>query len=161
MCLTLSELFDCISFNLNKYKIDFSSIGRCGSRERDTTVEWADGVVKLLLNGRCIHIHIPAVHTKGTQNICITFIQCCTNVEDVGPTLYKSYTNVCVYWVGSWQNDKVNLSKQNSTVTVRSILFAPSLNLVYDNGNTFVYKAIFLIGWSDKVTNWHLSDRRY
>ena len=32
-----------------------------------------------------------------TQNICITFIQCWTNVEDVGPTLYKCYTNVC--WV--------------------------------------------------------------
>ena len=29
-----------------------------------------------------------------TQNICITFIQCWTNVEDVGPTLYKCYTNV-------------------------------------------------------------------
>ena len=29
-----------------------------------------------------------------TKNICITFIQCWTNVEDVGPTLYKCYTNV-------------------------------------------------------------------
>ena len=28
------------------------------------------------------------------QNIFITFIQCWTNVEDVGPTLYKCYTNV-------------------------------------------------------------------
>ena len=28
------------------------------------------------------------------QNICITFVQCWTNVEDVGPTLYKFYTNV-------------------------------------------------------------------
>ena len=32
--------------------------------------------------------------TQLTQNICITFIQCWTNVEDVGPTLYKCYTNV-------------------------------------------------------------------
>ena len=32
-----------------------------------------------------------------TQNICITFVQCWTNVFDVGPTLYKCYTNVlCV-----------------------------------------------------------------
>ena len=31
---------------------------------------------------------IPPQHT---QNICITFIQCWTNVEDVGPTLYKCY----------------------------------------------------------------------
>ena len=25
---------------------------------------------------------------------CMTFVQCWTNVEDVGPTLYKCYTNV-------------------------------------------------------------------
>ena len=31
---------------------------------------------------------------QQTQNICITFIQCWTNVEDVGPTLYKCFTNV-------------------------------------------------------------------
>ena len=33
------------------------------------------------------------------QNICITVVQCWTNVEDVRPTLYKCYTNVCVCWV--------------------------------------------------------------
>ena len=27
-------------------------------------------------------------------NICITFVQCWTNGEDVGPTLYKCYTSV-------------------------------------------------------------------
>ena len=31
---------------------------------------------------------------RQKQNICITFIQCWSNVEDVGPTLYKCYTNV-------------------------------------------------------------------
>ena len=44
---------------------------------------------------------------QQTQNICITCIQCWTNVEDAGPTLYKCYTNVLrllrilytfVYW---------------------------------------------------------------
>ena len=34
------------------------------------------------------------VLTKQTQNVCITFIQCWTNVENVGPTLYKCYANV-------------------------------------------------------------------
>ena len=29
-----------------------------------------------------------------TQNICITFVQSWANVEDVGPALYKCYTNV-------------------------------------------------------------------
>ena len=32
--------------------------------------------------------------SKQTQNICITFAQRRPNVFDVGPTLYKSYTNV-------------------------------------------------------------------
>ena len=42
------------------------------------------------------------VYTQQTQNICITFIQCWTNVEDVGPTLYKCYTNVlCSRWTGA------------------------------------------------------------
>ena len=29
-----------------------------------------------------------------SKHICIAFIQCWTNVEDIGPTLYKCYTNV-------------------------------------------------------------------
>ena len=37
--------------------------------------------------------------TQQTQNICKTFIQRRPNVFDVGPTLYKCYTNVCVSWV--------------------------------------------------------------
>ena len=32
--------------------------------------------------------------TQQTQNICITFVQRRPNVFDVGPTLYKCYTNV-------------------------------------------------------------------
>ena len=32
--------------------------------------------------------------SQQTQNICIMFVQCWTNVEDAGPTLYKCYTNV-------------------------------------------------------------------
>ena len=37
--------------------------------------------------------------SRKTQNICITFVQCWTNVFDVGPTLYKCYTNVFVFSV--------------------------------------------------------------
>ena len=32
--------------------------------------------------------------SQRRQNICITFVQCRPNVEDVEPTLYKCYTNV-------------------------------------------------------------------
>ena len=39
---------------------------------------------------------------QQTQNICITFIQCRPNVFDVGPILYKCYTNVlCLLGVSS------------------------------------------------------------
>ena len=36
--------------------------------------------------------------SQQIQNTCITFIQRWPNVFDVGPTLYKCYTHVCVYW---------------------------------------------------------------
>ena len=35
--------------------------------------------------------------SRKTQNICITFVQCWTNVFNVGPTLYKCYTNVLFF----------------------------------------------------------------
>ena len=37
------------------------------------------------------------VHSQQTQNICITHIQCWTNVEDVGPTLLVRQQNA-QYW---------------------------------------------------------------
>ena len=41
------------------------------------------------------------MYTKQTQNICITFVECWTNVEDVGGTLWKFYTNVLYLLQGS------------------------------------------------------------
>ena len=38
---------------------------------------------------------------QWTQNICITFVQRWTNVEDVGSTMYKCYTNVSRL-LGQW-----------------------------------------------------------
>ena len=38
-------------------------------------------------------VYVP----KETQNICMTFIQRWTNVEDVGPALDKCYTNVLCF----------------------------------------------------------------
>ena len=33
---------------------------------------------------------------QQTQNICITFLQCWTNAEDVGPALYKCSNILCL-----------------------------------------------------------------
>ena len=39
---------------------------------------------------------------QQAQNICITFVQCWTNVEDIGPMLYKCYANVlCLLGIAS------------------------------------------------------------
>ena len=35
-----------------------------------------------------------SIVSQQTQNICITFVQRRPNVFDVGPTLYKCYTNI-------------------------------------------------------------------
>ena len=50
--------------------------------------------VDLLFIVTASQMYGPAHTSQQTQNICITFAQCRTNVEDVGPTLYKCYTNV-------------------------------------------------------------------
>ena len=47
--------------------------------------------------------------TQQKQNICITFIQRRPNVFDVGPTLYKCYTNICVCWDIQQRHDVVHI----------------------------------------------------
>ena len=48
---------------------------------------------------------------QQTQNFCITFIQRRSNVFDVGPTLYKCYTNVlCLLGYGRCNLIFTNLS---------------------------------------------------
>ena len=43
----------------------------------------------------CVYVGL----SQQTKNICITFIQRRLNVFDVGPTLYKCYTNIlCLLW---------------------------------------------------------------
>ena len=64
--------------------------------------------------------------TQQTQNICIAFVQCWSNVEDVGPTLYKCYTNVLCFlgkYINHWSANKArNVS-----------LPPPSVDLTYSH----------------------------
>ena len=41
-----------------------------------------------------VALNINLCPSPVSTNICITFVQCWSNVEDVGPALYKCYTNV-------------------------------------------------------------------
>ena len=45
--------------------------------------------IESLLTVKRVSAHLS--HLQETQNICITFVQCWANVEDVGPTLYKCF----------------------------------------------------------------------
>ena len=47
-------------------------------------------------------IQTQMVITQQKQNICTTFVQ--RRPNDVGPTLYKCFTNLCVYWVFNYHN---------------------------------------------------------
>ena len=69
------------------------------------------------------------VISQQTQNICITFMQCWTNVEDVGPTLHKCYPNVlCLLGlnvpktVGLNKSDMMVLHDHNTSVNARCCL---------------------------------------
>ena len=56
--------------------------------------------------------------SQQTQNICITFVQRRPNVFDVGPTLYKCYTNVlCLpgYSLGHLSQKVVNIRTRIAT----------------------------------------------
>ena len=49
-----------------------------------------------------VHVVTSAVivlvlRAQQTRNICITFVQCWVNVEDVGPTLFKCNTNILFF----------------------------------------------------------------
>ena len=58
---------------------------------RDLTLQWY--LYFTLLPWHHRPLRTPRLN-QWTQNICIAFVHCWTNVEDVGPTLYKFYTNV-------------------------------------------------------------------
>ena len=49
-------------------------------------------------------------NTQQTQNTCITFVQCQPNVFDVGPTLYKCYTNVLCLLGKVFKNNQITVS---------------------------------------------------
>ena len=71
----------------------------------------------------------PVNTTQQSRNICITFVQRRPNVSDVGPTLYKCYTNVsCLLVKGITIYVSTGASLWSSvvlhgiTVTYRSLL---------------------------------------
>ena len=63
------------------------------------TVTWVRGRCKIKSQALSKYNEEQKVVSQWTLKICITFVQCWTNVEDVGPTLYKCYTNV-LYFLG-------------------------------------------------------------
>ena len=91
-CL-VSKLFD-----VNMH----STLQDCMERGEEIRVAWDTGIIGYVANvGHKVNIadaYEVSKHSQQdpqqTQNIFITFVQCWTNVEDVGATLYKCYKNV-------------------------------------------------------------------
>ena len=50
-------------------------------------------IVALIVVAMSSLVYTPSFSSQQTQNICITVVQCWTNVEDIGLALYKGYTN--------------------------------------------------------------------
>ena len=85
------------------------------------------------------------VLTQRTQNNCITFIQCWSNVEDVGPTLYKCYTNVLCLLGMVWFNWFEVVSLQiNKQIPLRSLVTYYHIVLYLFFGKAhFIWNIIF------------------
>ena len=74
-------------------------LGRCRRQRANIKTTVGECLVFAGMHNRII----PAMITQQTQNICILFIQDRPNVFDVGPTLYKCYTNVlCLLGSEDW-----------------------------------------------------------
>ena len=85
-------------------------------------------------------------HSQQTQNICITFVQHRPNIFDIGPTLYKCYTNVLVCWDAYHDNHLTLLSDLRVSCfwsKLSLILFACYRTLVVYYYQTLVIKRWF------------------
>ena len=60
------------------------------------TIQHQKGLLQFIWRWRIVQnkTNFSLITPQWTQNICITFMQCWANVEDVEPTLYKCYANV-------------------------------------------------------------------
>ena len=87
MCLLLSFfVFFTVYFDLPRFLPSLTIIENIPTTNDDLTM------MKRKEPGSCGKLSVMG--TQQTRNICITFVQCWTNVEDVGPALYTCYTNV-------------------------------------------------------------------
>ena len=76
---------------------------------------------------------------QQTQSICVTFIQCRSNVKDVGPTLYKCYTTVLCLLGWPWVWISVSLF-------LTSLLFTDVLFDILTSKNDYIIFLICFIG---------------
>ena len=97
-------------------------------------------IADILLKAKCVShatwrkiyyytsLYYEYLLSQQTQNVFITFVQCWINVEDVGPTLYKCYKNVCVCWdmiLSAHAGDELDL-----TITILKTILSETKHLV-------------------------------
>ena len=85
----------------------------------------------LLCKTKRQYLWLFALHgsIQQAQNICITFVQCRTNIEDVEPTLYKCYTHVlCLLGYMPWYNETAPLVRTLlSNILWHQVCFNPGM----------------------------------
>ena len=77
--------------------------------------------VSVVFIGNYINLYLYLLYSQQTQNICMPFVQRRPNVFNVGPTLYKSYTNVwCLlcYWRAMFTMERDQGQKHGNTLRV-------------------------------------------
>ena len=75
-----------------KEQIEWSFIDFYDNQPCIDLIEGKLGILDLL-DEECKVDYLSTNTSQQTQNICITFVQCWTTVENTGLTLYKCFTN--------------------------------------------------------------------
>ena len=110
---------------------------------------------------------VKTLAAQQTQNICITFIQRRTNVFDVGPTLYKCYTNgLCL--PGGLHSAEPHISKREILSLYGRLALLPQNYLIWifthlklclaDAIHNFKWVEIIQVWQNEGKLFWNLAD---
>ena len=76
--------------------------------------------------------------TAVTRNICITFAQCWTKVEDVGPALYKCHTDGLCLLRLLYNTIKVKTTYDNASTIDKMSVYTSRVVYIYCGNATLI-----------------------
>ena len=93
----------------------------------------------------------PHFHGRALLDICITFVQCWINVEDVAPTLYKCYTTIL--WSLGWEHFWTGQHYAQRSIHYQIIMVINLTYIIFVDKKTFLSRIsiftlrIFQFNW--------------